>query len=303
MKGRFSELTWAAALGLGTFAAALAFPVGAAAQTVPPGSLPFGIYDPYGDYADVQGVDIEHLFLPWEDVLLSSLAEADTYVKERGRSLLVTIEPWTWTRDERNLPSVLRRGISSGEYDPTMRAVCAALSTMDTPMVIRWAQEMDDFSGQFIWAGWEPADYISAYKRMMGICREEVPKAQIMWSPLGYDNMADYYPGDEFVDMVGLSVFGLQAWEEAVLGEARSFEDIFGPRYERALQFDKPIMVAELGFVGDAAYVESWEEAVRSLGEKYPELKGVVYFGQKEVYPWPDGYGLPDWRSSYLMSN
>ena len=25
-------------------------------------------------------------------------------------------------------------------------------------------------------------------------------------------------------------------------------------------------------------------------------LVGAAYFNQKEVYAWPDGYGLPDWR-------
>jgi len=25
-------------------------------------------------------------------------------------------------------------------------------------------------------------------------------------------------------------------------------------------------------------------------------LAAVVYFDDKEGYPWPEGYGLPDWR-------
>ncbi len=270
----------------------------ALSQSIPPGDLPFGVYDPGGDYGDVQGIAIEHLFLPWEDVFLPSLAEAESYAAERGRTLLVTIEPWTWTRDERNSPIVLQAGISSGAYDDTMRTVCSALGSLERPVTIRWAQEMDDHTGQFIWAGWEPDLYIAAYRRMMDVCREAAPDASFMWSPLGFENMAEYYPGDDYVDVVGLSVFSLGPWEKKILGEEQSFDDIFAPRYERALQFGKPIVVAELGYVGDADHVAMWEADVRTKGAQYPELEAVVYFNQQEVYPWPDDFGYPDWRRS-----
>ncbi|MGO4910709.1 glycoside hydrolase family 26 protein [Pseudorhodobacter sp. W20_MBD10_FR17] len=272
-------------------------------QTVPPGPLPFGIYDPYGEFSDVQDVAIEHLFLPWEDVFLPSLAEAERYTKSRGRSILVTIEPWTWSRDERNSPKTLQKGIADGTYDNTMRTVCAALATVDVPMTIRWAQEMDDASGQFIWAGWTPQTYIDAYRQMINICRIAAPKAKFMWSPLGTETMAAYYPGDDYVDVIGLSVFSLQPWEEATLGGVQSFDDIFGPRYQRALQFGKPIIIAELGYIGDIAHVTEWDDSVRTSAAKYPELEAVVYFNQQEVYPWPDGFGLPNWRRTANVLN
>lgn len=284
-----------------TLAAVVANPV--ATQTVPPGDLPFGVYDPYGEYSDAKGVAIEHLFLPWEDVFLPSLAEAETYTKARNRTVLVTIEPWTWSRDERNSPRILQKGIADGTYDDTMRTVCAALATIDVPMTIRWAQEMDDFSGQFIWAGWKPQTYVKAYRRMIDICRVAAPKAKFMWSPLGTEKMAEYYPGDDYVDVVGLSVFSLQPWEEAVLGGAQSFDDIFAPRYQRALQFGKPIVIAELGYVGDLAHVTEWDDAVRNTATKYPALESAVYFNQQEVYPWPDGFGLPNWRRTANVVN
>ncbi|SEO15688.1 endoglucanase [Pseudorhodobacter antarcticus] len=266
------------------------------AQSLPPGDLPFGVYDPFGDYSDVSGVATEHLFMPWEDVFLPSLAEAEVYTKARGRNLLVTIEPWTWSRDERNSAKVLQKGIADGSYDDTMRTVCAALATVDVPMTIRWAQEMDDASGQFIWSGWAPQTYVAAYQKMIKICRLAAPKAKFMWSPLGNDSMASYYPGDDYVDVVGLTVFSLQPWEEAIMGRAQSFDDIFGPRYARALQFNKPIVIAELGYIGDSAHVGAWNAAVRDTAQNYPKLTSINYFNQQEVYPWPNGFGLPNWR-------
>ncbi|OOY13069.1 MAG: beta-mannosidase [Rhodobacteraceae bacterium] len=268
----------------------------AAPVEVPPGTLPFGVYDPDGDFADKTGVVIEHLFLPWEDVYLPSLNDADEYALARNRALLVTLEPWTWSRSERNTAQYLRRGIERGEYDPNMIAIAEVLATLKSPVTLRFAHEMDDKTGQFIWSDWKPDDYISAYRRMTDLAKQYAPDISLMWSPLGDENMADYYPGDEYADIIGLTVFGLQAWDKAKYGRDRTFDDIFRPRYERAAAFGKPVAVAELGYVGDQAYVDMWKNRIREEKPDYPSLVGVSYFNQIEVYPWPEGFGTPDWR-------
>lgn len=270
----------------------------------PKGDMPFGVYDPDGVFVEDPEVTIEHLFLPWEDVFLPSLVDADAYALERGRSVLVTIEPWTWNRNERNTPNRLLNGISSGEYDQYMSSICAVLDLFSSNVTVRWAQEMEDKSGQFIWANWDPENYKNAYRRMVDVCRAQAPDLNFMWSPLGYDNLDDYYPGDEYVDFVGLSVFGLQAWERAVLGKEQSFTDILGPRYERVEGYAKPIVVAELGYVGDAGYIAKWDGEVRLEYPEFPNLVAVVYFNQKEVHPWPDGFGYPNWKfEEHLVEN
>lgn len=275
---------------------ALLLAMASTSQAAPPGETPFGIYDPPGDFTNDPEVEIEHIFLPWEDVFLPSLFEADQYALERERALLVTIEPWTWSNSPRNTPERLQRGLATGEYDRYMREICRVLGQLESPITVRWAQEMDDPSSPFIWAGWDPDTYIEAYRRMIDLCRSEAPEIQAMWSPLGRESMHHFYPGDAYVDLVGLSVFGLEPWEVSVLGAPQSFVDILAPRYERARQFNKPIIVAELGFAGSGDYVRNWQNAVRQSFEAFPDLVGVVYFNQKEPHPWPDDFGMPDWR-------
>lgn len=267
-----------------------------AALAAPPGTVPFGAYDPGGDFTDDPVPVIEHLFLPWEDVYLPSLNDADAYALERGRALLVTLEPWTWSRSERNTAQYLRAGIAEGTYDQNMRDICTVIGGLKSSVTLRWAHEMDDESGQFIWAGWQPKDYIDAFHRMIGICREVAPNVRVMWSPLGDEGMEVYYPGDDYVDIVGISVFGLQQWDQDKFGRDRSYNDVMEPRYRRAAAFGKPVVVAELGYSGDQAYVDSWENSVRVARPDLQNLVGVVYFDQREVYPWPESYGLPDWR-------
>ena len=282
------------ALGLGLWAF-----VGLAAHAQvqsPPGVIPFGVYDPDGDFSMERDVTVEHLFLPWEDVYLPSLNDADAYALERNRALLVTVEPWTWSRSERNTARYLKNGIFSGAYDGNMHAICEVLGTLKSPVTLRFMHEMDDKTGQFIWSGWQPEEFVQAYRRMVGLCKDDAPNINLMWSPLGNEDMAKYYPGDEFADLVGLTVFGLQAWDQAKHGHDRTFDEIFEPRYERAAEFGKPVVVAELGYVGQAPYVDTWKNDVRADKPEYPSLVGVVYFNFPEVYPWPEGFGMPDWR-------
>ena len=69
--------------------------------TITDASIDFGAYDPHGDFGSDKNVKIEHLFLPWEDVDLATLSIADDYALQRKRTLLITVEPWSWLVDRR----------------------------------------------------------------------------------------------------------------------------------------------------------------------------------------------------------
>lgn len=266
------------------------------ALAAPPGAVPFGVYDPEGSFTADPEVSIEHVFLPWDGVDLDTLYTADAYAQARDRSLLVTVEPWVW--GEAQPSGDLRDDILSGRRDGTMRAICVVLNDLQSPVTLRWAQEMENSQGHFPWSKWQPAEFIEAHRRMIDICRAEAPDLRVMWSPAGEDGLQDYYPGDDMVDVIGLSVFGAQDFELAHLGGAQSFTDILGPRYDRAIGFGKPIVVAELGFVGDDGYADSWYQTVRQPDPRFAALEAVVYFNRQEVWPWPFDFGLPDWRES-----
>lgn len=275
---------------------ALATLMATPAFAAPPGPLPFGAYDPAGEFGADTEVSIEHVFLPWEDVSLDSLYQADQYALDRKRALLITIEPWTWTRDERNTADFLFNGISEGYYDSNMRNICQVIGTLQSPISVRWGHEMETKDGQFIWSAWRPENYVTSFKRMIDICRKEAPKINVVWSPIGLENAKEYYPGDDYVDLVGVSIFGYQAWEEQIIGHARTYTEVLSERYNNVKDLGKPIVVAELGYYGSAEYVAGWESEVRAARPDMSQLVGAVYFNQPEVYPWPNKFPQPDWR-------
>jgi len=255
-----------------------------------------GCYDPYGDFGEERKVVTEHLFLPWQDVELGGIGAADEYAQARGRKILITVEPWSWDKDWNVTPAELRSAILSGKHDENMRAICSAVANFKSPLIIRWGQEMDNPSGRFTWANWRPKDYIKAYLRMLAIIREMLPQAKIMWSPKGEKNLGKYYPGDENLDIVGLSVFGLEQFDIIKSGKPRTFAELVKQGYDLTVGYGKPIWVAELGYEGGLEYLTKWVDDVTKNYPEYTELKEVIYFNDKEVWEWPHNLGLPNWR-------
>jgi beta-mannanase len=259
--------------------------------------LVLGAYDPHGDFKDFTSSKIEHLFLPWQDVDLSTLNDADDYARARGRSIMITVEPWSWVKERRTLrPQELRDGILSGRFDGTIETIAKAIDGMKSDVTFRWAQEMEDPDGRFTWQGWAPNDYIAAYRRVVDITRRFARRTKFIWSPKGLKNLVAYYPGGGYADVVGLSVFGLQKQDQDSFGRNRTFAELLKPGYDLASTFGKQVYVAELGYDGDANYNESWANAVDDINPNFSQLVAVVYFNDKEVHPWPAPYGLPNWR-------
>jgi beta-mannanase len=270
----------------------------------PPDNRPFiykdsvasGAYDPPGNFTNDKFPRIEHLFLPWEDVDLAFLSQADAYALERHRDILITIEPWTWSQTHKIRPGDLYANIMNGNYNPTVNKICGIISHYKSVTTIRWAQEMEEPLGRFTWQYWRPDSYKKAYRFFAEQCRAIAPNAKFMWSPKGLANLADFYPGDDVVDSIGLSVFGYQPFDQGEFGRDQHFAELLAPGYERTVGFGKPIWVAELGYSGDKAYVANWQKEVEIKYPQFPKLEAIVYFNDKEVWPWMKNYGLPDWR-------
>jgi len=219
----------------------------------------FGVYDPREAFSERREIDIEHIFMPWHGSDLAHLHHVDDYARQRGRSLQITLEPWTWNARNEITKAELREGIFSGRFDATMARLCRVFDGLKSDVTVRFAHEMNHHTRRYPWSNWRPQDYVRAYRRMIGVCKSVSTKLRYMWSPLGPNQLDAYYPGSKWVDVVGFSVYGYQPYDRYVAGHDRTFIDIFKPDYDRAAHFGKPIVVAELGYTGDRDYIAEWD--------------------------------------------
>jgi cellulose synthase (UDP-forming) len=256
----------------------------------------YGVYDPEGRLKESAGITIQHIFIQWQIVDVRKLRETSWSAAASGETLLVTVEPFTRAQNWRDGAESLFAEILSGGYNPEILRTCGALRDTNGPVLVRWGHEMDDTSGRYPWAGREPLGYVKAYRHFVEICRTVAPNIRYVWSPTGLRDAAPFYPGDAYVDFVGISLYSLEAWDLDNLGRFSGAKEVLSNRYKNVQRYGKLIIVAELGVSGSQEYVNQWLLSLRSALNSFPLIRAIVFFNDREPHAWGDKYGSPDWR-------
>jgi len=261
-------------------------------------SVCLGVFDPSKAMKSESGISVEHIFVEWQ-AEQGRIENAAHQARELGRTLMVTIEPWPWWRWEaqtRNRPPVLN-DVVSGLYDSELNVMCSEAAKLEDRVYLRWGHEMEDTTGRYPWAGSNPATYIAAYRYFVSRCRRIAPKALFVWSPIGKPGLAAYYPGDEVVDYVGLSLYASEKVQTTQFGKTQPASGTVAERYYRVAGYEKPILFAELGVAGSAQYLETWFlDFATHMHSRFPLVSGIFYFNETEPFELPEPFGAPDWR-------
>lgn len=258
-----------------------------------------GVYDPHDAVADSGALEIEHVFVYWQQPDRAMLKRKIAAAERQGRALMISVEPYTHAADWRAGGDRLFADIGKGRFDREISDICRRAADFDGPVYMRWGHEMEDVDGRYPWARNDTEGYKKAYRYFVTKCRELAPDARYVWSPKGHRNLAGYYPGDDVVDAVGIPVWGLQKMDMDYWGRERRFGEALKEKYQRVSGFGKPVMIAELGVSGAADYRRAWYQEIldqQTYRRAFPLLTAVVFFNDKEPYKWPLGYGSPDWR-------
>jgi beta-mannanase len=256
-------------------------------------TLQYGVYDPEKRFAHADQIGVEHIFIAWLPSDVARLRYASEYAASRKRRM-VTVEPW---QAPGRSAETLFSDINNGIYDADIRNVASALGGLNRPVFVRWGHEMEDVTGRYPWASHDAQGYIKAYRYFVDHCRSwSHGRFYFVWSPKGRQGLSAYYPGADYVDYIGVSVYGLEQWDIDHTGKPQAFNDRFREIYSLVSRYKKPVMIAELGVSGGATYRHRWFSQLAASSSAFPRLRLVVYFNAKEPDSWPDGYGSPDWR-------
>ena len=219
---------------------------------------------------------------------------------------MISWEPWSNLFPEFAEDSSLHnnvkimKAITDGKFDHYIQAYAAKVRELEKPVFLRFAHESDN--PQYPWSttgGNTAEEYIGAWRYVVDQFNEAgVENAIWVWNPWQDVNMAEYYPGDDYVDWIGITVlnYGLagsdQLWH--------SFATLYEPyRYQIAFSEDvsmmrKPVMIAEFGTTAFGGKQVPWiEEALYDIRTLYPEIQSLVFFYSNEDENW-----ATDWRPS-----
>lgn len=253
-----------------------------------------GVYDPEKSFASSTSIALEHVFVQWN---VYSAFDTENDIKNiihTKRWPLVTIEPFP--RDGKDAGMVLS-DVVSGEYDNTIKNLCGIFSKVKHPVFVRWGHEMEVVNGRYPWATNDFQSFISAYRHFVTSCRAEYKDIYFVWSPAGDRRLIQYWPGAEYVDYVGLSVYEYPLWDESYYGHIRTFQEIFSEKYAEVRIFEKPILIAEFGVTSSPQFQKEWLQDAYRVFNEYPLLKTVIYFNSKDHEGvWGKDVPTPDWR-------
>ena len=216
-------------------------------------------------------------------------------VDARGATPMLSLELWHWGggRDHESLlPTIL-----TGGYDDFFQAYARDAKAYGKPVYLRFGFEMN--GDWFSW-GNQPPEFKAAWQHAHAIFSAEGADNVIwVWAPnfvsIPRENnpIESYYPGDEFVDWVGVDGYNFgdhhdqwHSWE--------SFTQVFDPALALFAERypDKPVMLAEFGSApGNDGAKAAWiREAYDEISQR-PEIGAAVWFNLDKRTE-----GEPNWR-------
>ncbi|MBQ1376506.1 MAG: beta-mannanase [Lachnospiraceae bacterium] len=237
-------------------------------------------------------------------IYLDEMAEIDSL--EEQPSLLGWFDTWfheNWFShqklklcgtDHRFIPMITwqpagvpLRYIASGLYDDYiesyLREIAEACPNND--VLIRFAHEMEMRPRyKNAWYSWQderdPEGYIEAWRHIVSIGRKISPNFKWVWSPNRADEYTiPYYPGDEWVDYVGISLnlTVLEYYTTPYMDFSEYYETMGLKSFMEA--YNKPIIISEAAYYNDTpALRESYFRSIFDHLADDPKICALLFF-------------------------
>jgi beta-mannanase len=166
---------------------------------------------------------------------------------------------------------------------------------------------MPEMNGDWIPYGMAPEDFKAAFRHFVSLADQSgstLWRVRWVFAPNGWSappyHMADYYPGADVVDLVGMSAYN---WGTSVAGARwTTVAETMGGALDEARGFarEKPFLVSQTAsspFGGDK---EAWIEELFAFLAKDPNAVGFIYFNIEKENDWSmfnGGVVNPGWSS------
>jgi Glycosyl hydrolase family 26 len=182
------------------------------------------------------------------------------------------------------IPMVTWRGttyssILNGSQDALIGKQADRLKAYGKPVFLRWAWEMN--GSWYVWGGSrngnDPAKFVQAWQHLHKIFLDHgATNVGWTWAPNWYSlpqapwNTIDaYYPGDQYVDWVGISGYG-----DTGLTPDKIYNEFYNAYASR-----KPMMLAETGVIDRGGTTKpDWITALKNWTISHPDVGAVCWY-------------------------
>ncbi len=230
------------------------------------------------------------------------LIEIDRY----GAIPMLRLMPWGkpyWQAKSQSIYSLQK--IIDGDHDWYLNHWAAVLKNYGKPVLVTFAPEMN--GDWFPWAGVfqgggearpsgdqqktdGPEKYAAAFRHIIDLFRSrEVKNVQWVFQPSHrshpnepWNSMKSYYPGDDYIDWLGVSLYGVQFQDEPWEGFVKLMDAAYADL--ASISTNKPLMLSEwsVGEWPEKGSKAAWyAEALSSLQIRYPQIKIAIIWHAK----------------------
>lgn len=201
-------------------------------------------------------------------------------VKKAGAISLVkfSVQDYAYDKTKRIAST---REVAAGVYDAYFEEAADTVKEFNAPVFISLNHEMNGTwypYSEGAGSGATSADFVASWRRIVDIFRRRgADNAAFVWSPnvpdIGPVPFTKYYPGDEYVDWVGVSFYSGNP-----MSNLQTIYKTYAAR--------KPIFITEWatstqkntfyrGFPGEAEWVNEFFEAIEN---NYPRVRAISWF-------------------------
>ncbi|MFF5175474.1 glycoside hydrolase family 26 protein [Micromonospora sp. NPDC000089] len=169
------------------------------------------------------------------------------------------------------------RDIAAGKHDAYVTEFAAAVRTLNLPIALTFAHEMNGH-----WYSWgtksnTAAEYVAAWRHLHEIfARQGATNVIWTWTPnvvnyLRKTSIRALYPGDAYVDWVGMDGY------YTIKGQ-KTFTDLFGPTISQVRAFTRrPLLIVETGAEPGSRRPGQITDLLTNVARR-KDMVGVAYF-------------------------
>jgi hypothetical protein len=203
-------------------------------------------------------------------------------------------------------------GIAAGDYDADIASWGAAVASWldrgeGRSLIIGPLPEMN---GDWVPYGVDPANFKLAYLRIRDIVEGQLTDVNKVrwafvpngWSTPGYGGIQAYYPGDDKVDIIGLSTYNFgetlsyDGWEPVSVAVAPYVDEV-----RTTISDQKPVFLAQTASSSDGGDKAQWIRDLFTYSIGDPNVVGLIWFNRNKETDWligPAGTGGAGWQDA-----
>ncbi|MCF6271594.1 MAG: hypothetical protein L3J37_00165 [Rhodobacteraceae bacterium] len=226
--------------------------------------------------------------------------ETAGWIRGQGATPYIRLMLRSNTELNKREPLYTLQAIVDGKFDEDLRAWGQAAARFETPFIAEYGTEVngDWFAWNARWNGRGngAALFAQAYRHIIDVVRS-AGASNVIWvfhvnnsdSPQrGWNRFERYYPGDDYIDWLGVSIYSAQTpYEDWTVDFTRSLPGVMA-RFA-AMAPGKPVVIAEMGTDVRNPYEPAgpWADAALGLilSGRYPNLIGFSWWNES----WPNG--------------